>query len=71
MKNHPYYRDVVSTQSKFNVMFVVSGILVVLIWATIGFFGYKFYKSVSEVGMKKTVGIIWEGPGNSTIKGEK
>ena len=56
---------------KFNILFVTAFIANVMLWCFLGFFGFKLYASVSEVGLKKTIETVWEGPNNSTIKGEK
>ena len=63
-------RNKLPSQSGFNLMFFMVFISIIVFWSVMGFFSFKLYGSVSEIGLKKTWEIIWEGPGNSTIKGE-
>ena len=63
-------RNKLPSHSGFNIMFIFTFLSTIVFWSVMGFFTFKLYGSVSEVGLKKTWETIWEGPGNSTIKGE-
>ena len=57
-------------RKQFNFILVFVLLFNVFLWSCLGFLSFKLYTSVSEVGLKKTIETVWEGPSNSTIKGE-
>ena len=59
------------TKRQVNYAFIIVLAILGFFWGSVGFFGYRFYSVASEIGVKKTFEIIWYGPDNSTLKGEK